>query len=162
MLFTLSGVAQSFLAPCETELVAETRAMSTGSSRTVASKEVRVMMATMLTTAERSRGVCQVKVVMMAARKQRTTTMAYVVQIKLVCTRPASAMVDGRHWSGQTASRSGSLDWWSVDMNRWQMEARGRSWARDAEAVEAEQGGRQNGRDATLVGFNVRAVVETR
>ena len=57
MLCTRSGVAQSFLAPSFEEDVEETSAMSTGSSNTVARRAVRVIIVTVLTTADRSRGV---------------------------------------------------------------------------------------------------------
>ena len=48
MFSTRFGVAQSFLAPSDDEVVAETRAISTGSSRTVARRDVMLMMATMV------------------------------------------------------------------------------------------------------------------
>lgn len=76
MLSTRSGVAQSFFVPLDDEEVAETRAMSTGRRRTVARRDVRLIMATMLTMAERSRGVCQVNVVITAAMRQRPMATA--------------------------------------------------------------------------------------
>jgi hypothetical protein len=50
--------------------------MSTGRSKTVARSEVKLIMATTLTMAERSLGFCQVKVVIVAAKRQRTTATA--------------------------------------------------------------------------------------
>lgn len=88
-----SGVAHGFFAPSLADPVAETSAMSTGSKRTVAKSEVRLMIATRLTTADRSRGVCHVNVVMMAAPRQSATTTAYVIHIKLVWIKPASATI---------------------------------------------------------------------
>ena len=57
ILCTASGVAQSFFAPSLVDVVELTSAMSTGRRRTVASKEVSVIMVTVETSAERSRGV---------------------------------------------------------------------------------------------------------
>ena len=57
MLSTRSGVAQSFFVPSLVEDVEDTRAMSTGSNRIVANNDVNVIIVTVETTAERSRGV---------------------------------------------------------------------------------------------------------
>ena len=62
--------------PLEADAVEETRAISTGSRNTVARREVRLMMATVVTSLERSYGVCQVKMVMTATRKTRATATA--------------------------------------------------------------------------------------
>jgi hypothetical protein len=56
MLSTFSGVAQSFLRPRLDREVDETRATSTGMSRTVASSASVVKMQTIVTDAARSRG----------------------------------------------------------------------------------------------------------
>ncbi len=50
-------------------------------------------MATMVTVADRSRGVCHVNVVMTATKKTSTTATAYATQIRLVWRRPAAAIV---------------------------------------------------------------------
>lgn len=97
---TRSGVAHSFFSPRVDEVVTETRAMSTGRSKMVARRAVMLMVETTVTIAERSRGVCQVNVVIMAAIRQRATATAYVTQIRLVWTRPSTAIMMAvvRHW----------------------------------------------------------------
>jgi hypothetical protein len=57
MFSTTSGVAQSFFLPSLDRFVDDTRAMSTGIRRIVASKALMVNMHTVVTDAARSRGV---------------------------------------------------------------------------------------------------------
>ncbi|KAL1837548.1 hypothetical protein VTK73DRAFT_4660 [Phialemonium thermophilum] len=79
MAATRSSVAQSLRAPSRAEVVDETRAMSTGRRKTVASRAVRLTTATTLTTAERSRGACQGD----KARQQPETTIYSWVYLPL-------------------------------------------------------------------------------
>jgi len=84
MLCTFSGVAQSFFAPSFEEVVELTRAISTGRRRTVASKDVRVIIVMVDIRADRSRGVWYMYVKMAATRATSPTATAYATQIKAV------------------------------------------------------------------------------
>lgn len=73
---TFSGVAQSFLAPSFDDVVELIKAMSTGRRRTVANREVKVMIVMVETSADRSRGVWYVYVKMAAIRATNATATA--------------------------------------------------------------------------------------
>lgn len=106
MFSTDSGVAQSFFLPSFVEVVELTKAMSTGRSRTVARREVKVMMVIVDTSAERSRGVWYVYAKMAAMRATRPTATAYATQMKAVWIRA----IVGLRWD---AMRCDAL-WWEM------------------------------------------------
>lgn len=93
MFSTRLGVAQSFFAPSLVEVVADINAISTGNSKTVASNAVRLMIATMETLADRSRGACHVRVVMTALRKAPPTAIPKKIQIIASVTAAEAMMV---------------------------------------------------------------------